>query len=322
VKLSLVIPCYNERAGLPEIARRLVELLADLIARGKIAQESNVWLIDDGSTDGTWALIESLVAQSSMFVGVKLSRNHGHQHALLAGLSSADGDAVISLDADLQDELGVIEKMIDAHRNGSEIVYGVRAGRDADTWFKRWTSERYYGLLRGLGVPIIPNHADYRLMGRSALAGLGEYREVNLFLRGVVPQLGFRCTSVYYDRQQRFAGESKYPLRKMLALGIDGVTSFSPVPLRMIAVLGAAVFVVSTVVAAWVLCIRLFTARAVPGWASITLPIYGLGGVQLLSLGIVGEYVAKIYMETKHRPRFLIEKIVGGTGHEDSKRHG
>jgi glycosyltransferase involved in cell wall biosynthesis len=312
VKLSIVIPCYNEQEVLPETARRLDLLLGDLMSRGKIAEKSNVWLVDDGSQDQTWSIIETLVANSARFVGVRLSRNRGHQNALLAGLSTADGDAVISLDADLQDDLRVVEEMIDAHQNGSEIVYGVRARRDRDTWFKRWTAERYYGMLRWLGVAIIPNHADFRLMGRAALAGLSEYSEVNLFLRGVIPQLGFRTTSVYYERQERFAGQSKYPLRKMVAFAIDGVTSFSPVPLRMIAALGAAVFVVSAAVAVWVLSIRLFTNRAVPGWASILLPIYGLGGVQLLSLGIVGEYVAKVYLETKHRPRFLIEKIVGG----------
>jgi polyisoprenyl-phosphate glycosyltransferase len=240
-----------------------------------------------------------------------LSRNRGHQYALLAGLSSADGDAVISLDADLQDDLSVIEQMIDAFADGNEIVYGVRNRRMNDSFFKRWTAKRYYGLLRFLGVNIIPNHADYRLMGRAALVALGDYREVNLFLRGIIPQLGFRSTSVYYERQQRIAGESKYPLGKMVALAMDGVTSFSPVPLRVIAVLGAMVFLASVGVSIWVLSVRFMTNRAVPGWASITLPIYGLGGVQLLSLGVVGEYIAKVYMETKQRPRFVIEKIVG-----------
>jgi len=320
VKLSLVIPCYNEAEVLPETARRLEALLADLVGLGKIAPDSNVWLIDDGSQDETWSIIESLVAKSRMFIGARLAANRGHQYALLAGLSIADGDAVISLDADLQDDLNVIEQMIDAHRQGYEIVYGVRNKRDKDTWFKRWTAERYYALLRLLGAPIIRNHADYRLMGRAALEALGEYREVNLFLRGVIPQLGFRSTNVYYERLERFAGESKYPLRKMMALAIDGVTSFSSVPLRMIAALGAAIFVVSISVAVWVVSVRLFTARAVPGWASITLPIYSLGGVQLLSLGIVGEYVAKIYMETKRRPRFLVETIVGRVSNEVDKR--
>jgi glycosyltransferase involved in cell wall biosynthesis len=311
VKLSLVIPCYNEQEVLQETSTRVQVLLRDLIRRGKITPDSNVWLIDDGSTDDTWRLIEALTAGSTMFVGVKLSRNRGHQYALLAGLSSADGEAIISLDADLQDDLNVIEKMVDAYKGGYEIVYGVRASRDRDGWFKRWSAERYYGLLGVLGVAVVPNHADYRLMGRAALNALSEYREFNLFLRGVIPLLGFRYTNVYYERHERLAGVSKYPFRKMIALAIDGITSFSPVPLRMIAVLGATVFVVSASLSIWVLAVRFLTDRAVPGWASIMLPIYALGGVQLLGLGIVGEYVAKIYMETKRRPRFLIEKIVG-----------
>jgi polyisoprenyl-phosphate glycosyltransferase len=311
LKLSLVIPCCDEQEALPETARRLRLLLTDLITRNKIDPASNVWLVDDGSHDNTWSIIDELTESCEFFRGVKLSRNHGHQFALLAGLCSADGDAVISLDADLQDDLCVIEQMVDRHKSGYEIVYAVRNSRVKDSRFKRWTAERYYALLRAVGVTIIPNHADYRLMGRAALTALAEYQEVNLFLRGLIPQLGFRSTCVYYERQRRIAGESKYPLRKMLALAIDGVTSFSPVPLRMIAALGAVIFVLSAGIAVWVLAVRFATSRAVPGWASITLPIYGLGGLQLLSLGVVGEYVAKIYMETKRRPRFMIEKIAG-----------
>lgn len=311
VKLSLVIPCYNEQEALPETARRLRVLLADLASRGKIDSGSNIWLIDDGSRDGTWPIIEQLAAHGPLFVGVKLSRNRGHQYALLAGLCAADGEAVISLDADLQDDLSVIEQMIDAYRDGYEIVYGVRIRRDRDSWFKRWTAHRYYGLLKLLGVAIVPDHADFRLMGRTALLALGEYREVNLFLRGIIPQLGYRSTCVYYERQERIAGESKYPLRKMVALAVDGITSFSPVPLRLISALGGCVFLFSVAVEIWVLLVRFATNRAVPGWASITLPIYGLGGIQLLGLGVVGEYIAKAYMETKRRPRFLIEKVVG-----------
>jgi glycosyltransferase involved in cell wall biosynthesis len=320
LKLSLVIPCYDEQEALPETAHRLRLLLSDLITRNKIDPSSNIWLVDDGSQDTTWSIIGELTESCALFRGVKLSRNHGHQHALLAGLCNADGDAVISLDADLQDDLGVIEQMIDSYTNGFEIVYAVRNNRVTDSRFKRWTAERYYGLLRTVGVTIVPNHADYRLMGRAALTALAEYQEVNLFLRGIIPQLGFRSTCVYYERQRRIAGESKYPLRKMLALAIDGVTSFSPVPLRMIATLGAAIFILSMGIACWVLAVRLATNRAVPGWASITLPIYGLGGLQLLSMGVVGEYIAKIYMETKRRPRFLVEKILGQTA--DRTRDG
>ena len=309
MRLSLVVPCYNEEEALPLTAPRLARLMDDLIARGKVASDSNIWLVDDGSKDDTWTLIESLTRESDLFVGVKLSRNRGHQNALLSGLMTADGDAVVSIDADLQDDLSVIEKMVDAHAEGYEIVYGVRKARDTDTWFKRWSALRYYGLLRSLGVNIIPNHADFRLMGRRSLTALGQYNEVNLFLRGIIPQLGFRATSVFYDRLDRVAGESKYPLGKMIKLALDGITSFSPVPLRLIAGLGGIICLFSLAMAVWAIAIRLFTARALPGWASTTVPIYLLGGVQLLCIGILGEYVAKIYGETKGRPRYLIEKV-------------
>ena len=308
MRLSVVIPCYNEEAALADSVREVRQALDSLEARGKIARGSQIWLIDDGSRDGTWPLIESLSAADPQVVGMKLSRNRGHQHALLAGLLSADGDAVISMDADLQDDLGVLEEMVDAWRAGSEIVYGVRRSRTEDTLFKRWTARRYYGLLRVLGVDIVPDHAEFRLMGRKALEALAEYPEANLFLRGLIPQLGFRSAQVLYDRRLRLAGETKYPLRRMVGLGIDGITSFSAVPLRLIAATGAVLFVLSTVVALWVLAVRIFTDRAVPGWASITLPIYALGGVQLLSLGVVGEYVAKIYLEVKRRPRYIVER--------------
>ena len=308
MRLSVVIPCYNEEAALADSVREVRQALDSLEARRKIARGSQIWLIDDGSRDGTWPLIESLSAADPQVVGMKLSRNRGHQHALLAGLLSADGDAVISMDADLQDDLGVLEEMVDAWRAGSEIVYGVRRSRTEDTLFKRWTARRYYGLLRVLGVDIVPDHAEFRLMGRKALEALAEYPEANLFLRGLIPQLGFRSAQVLYDRRLRLAGETKYPLRRMVGLGIDGITSFSAVPLRLIAATGAVLFVLSTVVALWVLAVRIFTDRAVPGWASITLPIYALGGVQLLSLGVVGEYVAKIYLEVKRRPRYIVER--------------
>ena len=313
MRLSLVVPCYNEEEALAHTAPQLARLMRDLIARGKIASDSNIWFVDDGSKDQTWSIIESLTQESDLFVGVKLSRNLGHQNALLSGLLSADGDAVISIDADLQDDLGVIEKMVGAHAEGYEIVYGVRKARDTDTWFKRWSALRYYGLLRSLGVDIIPNHADFRLMGRRSLEALGQYAEVNLFLRGIIPQLGFRITSVFYDRLERVAGESKYPLGKMIRLALDGITSFSPVPLRLIAGLGGIICLFSVAMAFWVVAIKLFTNRALPGWASTTVPIYLLGGVQLLCIGILGEYVAKIYSETKARPRYLIEKVVRRT---------
>jgi glycosyltransferase involved in cell wall biosynthesis len=314
MQLSLVVPCYNEEAMLPLAIPHLRKLLADLVARGLADRGSTLWLVDDGSRDRTWALIEGAAREFDDVVGIKLSRNCGHQKALLAGLLNADGDAVISLDADLQDDPGVIEQMIREYQAGAEIVYGVRRSRPDDTFFKRWTAQRYYGLLRRLGVEIIPDHADFRLMGRNALRALADYPEANLFLRGLVPQLGFASRQVFYDRGARAAGESKYPLRKMLRLAMDGVTSFSAVPLRIIAGLGALVFVLSLCITVWVLFVREFTDRAVPGWASITLPIYLLGGLQLLSLGVVGEYVAKVYLETKRRPRFLIERITHERG--------
>jgi glycosyltransferase involved in cell wall biosynthesis len=309
MRLSIVMPCYNEEAGLPRAVGQILPLLDDLAARGKITA-GNVWLIDDGSRDGTWRIIESLAADPRV-IGVKLSRNRGHQNALLAGLLSADGDAVVSLDADLQDDVAVIEEMVDAFKAGNEVVFGVRQSRADDTLFKRWTARRYYGLLRVLGVDVVPDHAEFRLLGRAALDALAQYPETNLFLRGLVPQLGFRSTRVFYDRKLRLAGETKYPLGRMVGLGIDGITSFSAVPLRLIAAGGAVLFLLSTLVALWVIGVRLFTDRAVPGWASTTLPIYALGGVQLLSLGVVGEYVAKIYLEVKRRPRYIIERQTG-----------
>jgi polyisoprenyl-phosphate glycosyltransferase len=318
MKLSLVVPCYNEEEALPFTAPALEKLMLELIARQKISAGSNIWFIDDGSSDRTWPFIEALVRRSELFAGIKLSRNRGHQHALLAGLLSADGDAVISIDADLQNDLSVIEQMIETHQAGYEIVYGVRKARDTDTWFKRWTAMRYYGLLRKVGVEIVPNHADFRLMGRKSINALGMHPEVNLFLRGLIPQLGYCTTSVFYECKDRVAGQSKYTLGKMVALALDGITSFSPVPLRLIAGLGGLVCLFSLLMVLFVLGVRLFTDRALPGWASITVPIYLLGGVQLLCVGILGEYVGKTYAETKGRPRYLIEKLERHTSLRDA----
>lgn len=312
-RLSIVMPCYNEQEGLAVAARQVLQLLSDLVSRGRVA-EGSLWLVDDGSRDGTWGVIESLAAADPRVAGLKLSRNRGHQNALLAGLMNADGDAVISLDADLQDDIGVIDEMVTAWQSGFEIVYGVRRSRAQDSFFKRWSARRYYALLGLLGVDVVPDHAEYRLLGRAALEALAEYPETNLFLRGLVPQLGFRSTQVLYDRKPRVAGDTKYPLRRMVGLGLDGITSFSAVPLRLIAAGGAVLFVLSSLVALWVMGVRLFTDHAVPGWASTTLPIYALGGVQLLCLGVVGEYVAKVYMEVKRRPRYVIEQVAGDAG--------
>ncbi len=310
MQLSIVVPCYNEELVLNETAARLRELLAQLTAQGKLASSSAVYFVDDGSNDGTWALIERLAQEFPCIHGIKLARNRGHQLALLAGLMTVGGDAVITIDADLQDDLGAIDEMISAFAAGSDIVYGVRSDRRSDVFLKRWTAERYYALLARLGVEVVFNHADYRLLSRRVIDALSQYSEVNVFLRGLIPQIGFRTSIVRYERAARFAGESKYPLHKMLALAWDGVTSFSAVPLRMITKLGFLISLGSLAVGLWALGIRLMTDRAVPGWASTVTPIYFLGGVQLLSIGIIGEYLAKTYLESKRRPRFIIDKTV------------
>lgn len=307
MRLGVVVPCYNEEAVLPETIARLATLIRGLIEKGRIASESGVYYVDDGSRDGTWRIIQDAAAREPGVHGIKLSRNRGHQNALLAGLEGAQGDAVISVDADLQDDLGVIEKMVDLYVGGAEIVYGVRESRATDTIFKRITAEFYYRLLARMGVQIIFNHADYRLMSRRALQALERFGEVNLFLRGIIPQLGFTTATVTYARGERVAGESKYPLRKMLALAANGITSFSIVPLRLIAGLGFLISSFSAVMIGWIVVGKLFD-NVIPGWASSVVPIYLLGGVQLLSIGIIGEYIGKIYLETKRRPRFLIEE--------------
>jgi glycosyltransferase involved in cell wall biosynthesis len=313
VAVDLVVPCYNEEEALPETHRQLSALTSGLRRSGQISVHSKIYYVDDGSRDSTWTLIVALTEAEENVVGIRLSRNYGHQSALLAGLFTATGDAVITVDADLQDDISVIPEMIERYCSGHEIVFGVRRGRSTDTVFKRNSALLYYGLLRKLGVGIIPNHADYRLMGRKAIAALQEYTEVNLFLRGIVPLIGFHSICVYYDRKERLAGESKYDLGKMFRLALDGITSFSAVPLRFVAVMGLVVFLLSLGMAGWVLWIRLLTSRAVPGWASSVIPIYFLGGIQLLCLGVIGEYLAKGYVESKRRPRYLISETASGS---------
>lgn len=310
IRIAIVVPCYDEQEVLPETVARLGALLAALTKAGRISTDSGVWLVDDGSTDRTWQMIADAATADPRFHGVRLSRNRGHQNALLAGLEVAEGDAVVSIDADLQDDLSVIEKMIDLHAAGIDIVYGVRQTRTLDTFFKRATAQLYYRLLGRMGVQIVYNHADYRLMSRRTLNALSCYSEVNLFLRGIVPQLGFTTATIGYDRGERPAGESKYPLRKMISLAVNGVTSFSVVPLRMIAALGLLVCLFSVVMIAWVMFGTLVFRNVVPGWASSVIPIYLLGGIQLFSVGVIGEYVGKIYLETKRRPRFFIQDQV------------
>jgi len=319
--LAVVVPCYNEESVLPETLRQLLLTRASLVREGRITEESQLYFVDDGSRDRTWALIEQFAATERCVYGIKLSRNNGHQNAVLAGLFHAAGDAIVTVDADLQDDIGVLPEMVSHYLNGYDVVYGVRNRRPNDSWFKRVTAEGYYRVLAAMGANVVFNHADCRLMSRRAIDALKDYGEVNLFLRGIVPTIGFPSAIAYYDRRERFAGESKYSLRKMLALAVDGITSFSTVPLRMIAALGLFIFVVSLALSAWVLWIRLFTDQSVPGWASLTLPIYLMSGIQLLSVGILGEYVAKIYMETKRRPRYFVERIVtSGNPVPDARR--
>ena len=308
--LAIVIPCYNEQEVLPETRQRMVALLQRLTGAGKIAANSRVWFVDDGSRDATWSMIEGYAAADPRIAGIKLSRNRGHQNALLAGLFTAEGDIVVSIDADLQDDIEAIEAMVDRYREGAEIVYGVRQRRDADTLFKKMTALGFYRLLSALGAESVANHADYRLMSRRAIECLKQYREVNLYLRGIVPLLGFRSAIVHYDRAARFAGESKYPLGKMVRLALEAVTSFSVVAVPFVTVIGFAVFFGTMAVSLWALWARFFTDAAVPGWTSVVLPMYFLGGIQILCIGIIGEYLGKAYAEAKARPRYLIEKVV------------
>jgi polyisoprenyl-phosphate glycosyltransferase len=277
---------------------------------GRVAAGSQVVFVDDGSRDGTWEMIEGLANSDTRIGGIKLSRNRGHQNALLAGLYTCDADVLLSVDADLQDDIQVIPEMVRAYARGAQIVYGVRNDRTSDGYFKRATAQAFYRVMRALGAESVYNHADFRLMSRPAVEALKGFREVNLFLRGIVPLIGFRSAIVYYTRSERFAGESKYPLRKMLALALDAVTSFSVAPLRFITGIGFLVFLLSGAMGLWTLWVRLFTDRAVPGWTSTLLPIYLLGGIQILCTGVLGEYLGRVYQETKARPRYIIEKHV------------
>ena len=309
-RLNLVVPCFNEEAVLPETIPRLLALLDELTARKLIAAKSGITFVDDGSRDQTWAMIAAGKARDARVGGLRLSANRGHQHALLAGLLNAPGDVLVSLDADLQDDLAAIPRMLEAHARGAEIVYGVRARRAHDTVFKRSSARAYYWLLRQLGVDVVADHADFRLMGRQAVEALSGFTEVNLFLRGIVPLLGFPSEVVTYERSPRLAGETKYPLSKMIALAANGIFSFSTVPLQWITILGFLAALGSLGAGFWALAVRLFSGRALPGWASTVIPMYFLGGVQLLAIGIIGGYVSRVYAETKRRPRFIIEKSI------------
>lgn len=315
--LYVVVPCYKEEAVLPETAKRLREKLHALIDQGKIASGSRILFVNDGSKDRTWEIIEGLHAQDPIYSGVNLSRNRGHQNALLAGLLTAVqyADMMVSMDADLQDDINAMDAMIDRYHEGYDVVYGVRSARKTDTAFKRMTAEGFYKLMRAMGVEIVFNHADYRLMSRRAVEGLAQFEEVNLFLRGIVPQIGYPWTCVEYERAARFAGESKYPLKKMIAFALDGITSFSVKPMRLILFVGAVIFCLSLIALLWALIAKL-SGHSVGGWTSLMCSIWMIGGIQLLSLGVIGEYIGKIYSEAKRRPRFIIERVLNKTEEE------
>ena len=304
--VSIVIPCYLEEQALPRTIELLTAFRSSCVAEGLISARSEIIFIDDGSTDGTWALIADAHGRNPAVKGLRLSNNSGHQNALMAGLEEARGDFVITIDADLQDDIGVMRDMIRDASQGVDIVYGVRRRRTTDSFFKRFSAEGFYRLMRLFGVDLVFNHADYRCLSRRALKELLRYQEKSLFLRGLVRKLGFRTSEVYYDRLERTAGETKYPFRKMLGFALYGITSFSFVPLRIVFFLGVGLFVMALVLVAWVLWVKLFTDNAVSGWASMLSLLTFLSSVQLLCLGIIGEYLAVIFIEVKNRPRFHI----------------
>ena len=307
----LVIPCYNEKEVLPETSKQLKQIMQDLIKKEKISSESRVAFVNDGSKDTTWNIISQLHEEDPIFVGINLAHNKGHQNALFAGLMTAKeyADAAISLDADLQDDVGAIEEFIDKFNEGKDIVYGVRSARTTDTKFKRGTAHAFYKLMKMMGADTIEDHADYRLMSKRALDALSEYEEVNLFLRGMVPMIGFETDVVYYQRHERFAGESKYPLGKMLSFAVEGITSFSTKPIRMITGLGFFIFSVSIALLIYFLIVWAL-GYTVTGWTTIVISVWGIGGLQLLALGVIGEYIGKTYLEVKKRPRYKVESIL------------
>lgn len=307
-KLSIVVPCYNEEAVLDETVRELTEIMDHLIQNGKVSAQSIIFLVDDGSADKTWAIIEKMARMNSYVQGLKLSRNFGHQSALIAGLETTGkfSDCVISIDADLQDDVHAIHDLVDKYHEGYDIVYGVRDKRDTDTFFKRNTALAFYGMMKRMGVNLVPNHADYRLMSKRALDELMKYQEENIFLRGIVPLLGFKSAKVYYNRKERFAGVSKYPLKKMLAFALDGITSFSVVPIKLVTSLGFILVLIGIAIGAYVLIVW-FLNHTISGWTSLILSIWLIGGMQLIAIGVIGEYIGKIFKETKGRPRYTIE---------------
>lgn len=311
LKLIIVIPCYNEEAVLTETLHRLYKLYADMESEGLITPNSKLLFVDDGSIDQTWPMITAFHQQCECVCGVKLAHNAGHQNALWAGLSVAveDADVMVTIDADLQDDIQTIPEMLKKYSEGFDIVYGVRRKRTTDTWFKRTTALTFYRLMKWLGVSTVYNHADFRLMSHRAVAQLLKYRERNLFLRGIVPQIGYSSANVYYDRAERFAGESKYPLRKMLNFALDGITSFSNKPVRMVMGMGLLFLLVAFGIFCYVI-VQLLSGHTVAGWASMILSLWFVAAILLISMGIIGEYIGKIYIEVKDRPRYNIEKVI------------
>lgn len=307
-KLYIAVPCYNEEEVLPDSSSKLLNKMNEMIAQGKITDDSRIVFIDDGSKDKTWEIISNLHSENEMFQGIKLSRNRGHQNALLCGLMTLKDrcDAVISIDADLQDDIGVFDEMVEKFESGCDVVYGVRSKRETDTFFKRFTAEAYYKVLEKMGAKIIFNHADFRLMSARALDGFSQFKEVNLFLRGLVPMVGYKSDIVTYERSERLLGESKYPLKKMLALAFEGITSLSTKPIKLISRTGLIIFLISIVMLIYFV-VRFLMGATVQGWASLAVSIWAIGGLQLLAIGVIGEYIGKIYLETKARPRYIVE---------------
>lgn len=310
-RLFCVVPCYNEEEVLPETSSRLKRKVNELIQQGLVSQDSRIVFVNDGSKDATWSIISRLHEEDEIFQGINLSRNRGHQNALLAGLMTVKSicDMAISLDADLQDDIDAIDEMVKKYHEGIDVVYGVRSSRQTDTFFKKATAEGFYKLMNAMGANTVYNHADYRLMSKRALEGLAQFGEVNLFLRGIVPMIGYPTDVVYYERAERFAGESKYPLKKMLAFATEGITSLSTQPIKMITALGFFIFFVSIVVLIYCL-VRYFNGQTIPGWTTTVLSVWAIGGLIMISLGIIGEYIGKIYLETKSRPRYIIESYL------------
>ena len=316
--LYIVIPCYNEQAVLPVTAPLFLEKIKSLAAAGKISEESRVLFVNDGSRDDTWKIIKGLSKEDPHYLGISQSRNRGHQNAVLAGLMEARDrcDITISIDCDGQDDINAMDEMVDAYLDGYDVVYGVRSSRETDSFFKRFTAQSFYKLLSAMGAEVVYNHADYRLMSARVLKEFANFKEVNLYLRGLVPLVGFRSTTVSYSRAERIAGESHYPLKKMLGLAIDGITSLSVKPLQMITGFGIFVAVISFLGCLWAL-ITAICGKAVPGWASMTCIVCFVSGVQLVCLGIIGEYIGKIYLETKERPRYIISERTDNWGAKD-----